>query len=402
MKPSVIVLLLTILLIPLIALSTGTVAAASKTITVPTDYPTIEAAIGNASIGDTVFVKSGIYHVSGYDALTLDKPLSLIGEDRKNTIIEAASYRYGHAVIHISADNVTISGFTINGNGLTCIQIEDSYQHVPIGCRITDNNIINGSWGIITYGSTSTITGDIKTMPSYLTISGNSITDNSIDALYIATTRTTVSNNNLSNNARCGIMVDSARYVTITGNTISGNGGSSEEPFEGGISMGWWGPFDVYGNNITNNKGVGISFKEFCNNCSVAANIIAYNDVGITTFKVEDAGKGNVIYQNNIVGNTQQVALGVLMYPSVPYSEVDAIALDNGSIGNYWSDYSGSGVYSVDGNTVDHYPQTQMVDTSSVQIPEYSNAALVTAVLFVPTAGVAFVVYCRKIKQKPA
>lgn len=401
MKPSAIMILV-LLLIPLIALSTSTAVAAPKTITVPLDYPTIEAAIGNASIGDTVFVKSGTYHVSGYNALTLDKPISLIGEDRTNTIIEAASYRYGHDVICISADNVTVSGFTINGNGLTCIQIEDSYQHVPIGCRITDNNIINGSWGIITYGSTSTLTGEIKTMPSYLTISGNRITDNSIDALYIATTKTTISNNTLANNARCGIMVDSARYVTITGNTISGNGKSSEEPFKGGISMGWWGPFDVYGNNIASNKGIGISFKEFCNNCSVAANTIAYNDVGITTFKVQDAGRGNVIYQNNIVGNNQQVTLGVLMYPSVPYTEVDAIALDNGSIGNYWSDYSGSGIYSVDGQTVDHYPQTGLIDTSSIQIPEYSNAALVTAILFVPATAVVFAVCCKKVKQKPA
>jgi pectin methylesterase-like acyl-CoA thioesterase len=38
-----------------------TVKAESKTITVPDDYPTIQAALNNAVDGDTIFVKKGVY-----------------------------------------------------------------------------------------------------------------------------------------------------------------------------------------------------------------------------------------------------------------------------------------------------------------------------------------------------
>ena len=40
----------------------GTVLAEPKTIVVPDDYPTIGWAIGNASEGDTIFVKKGTYY----------------------------------------------------------------------------------------------------------------------------------------------------------------------------------------------------------------------------------------------------------------------------------------------------------------------------------------------------
>ncbi len=402
MKTSVTLVLIVLFMLPLVAVPISPVRAAPKTITVPTDYATIQAAIDNANAGDTVFVKKGTYLAdSGLYGISIEKPISLIGEDRQNTIIETPINQYRKDVtIQISADNVTISGFTINGNGIVCIRIEDEYSHVPIGDKIIGNNIRNGSWGIITYGSTSTLTGEIKYMPSYLTISDNTITGNSIDALYIASSNTTVSGNTLSDNARCGIMVDSALHVTISGNTISNNGGDSEENFRGGISMGWWGPFYVYGNSITNNKGSGVSFKEFCNNCTIRGNSIANNDVGIAEFSVQDGGKGNVVYQNNFIDNKRQVSLNEKMYSGANYSEADIVALDNGRVGNYWSDYSGSGEYRIDENNIDHYPQTQAVDTSALSISEYSPVTVLflAAILLLGTMGAVLAVYPQKIR----
>jgi len=56
----------------------------SKTIVVPDDYPTITAAIGNATDGDTIFVRSGIYEEK---TLEINKTVSLVGENANNTKI---------------------------------------------------------------------------------------------------------------------------------------------------------------------------------------------------------------------------------------------------------------------------------------------------------------------------
>ena len=101
------------------------VRAAPDTIVVPDDYPTIASSIGNASSGDTILVRSG---TSLEHSLTIDKTLILIGENASDTIISdideaspifGSSIMAGPTAIWISANNVTISGFTIdNGNHL--------------------------------------------------------------------------------------------------------------------------------------------------------------------------------------------------------------------------------------------------------------------------------------------
>lgn len=48
--------LVALFLTSLVVLSPAPVKAESKTIVVPDDYPTIQAALGNVSAGDTIFV----------------------------------------------------------------------------------------------------------------------------------------------------------------------------------------------------------------------------------------------------------------------------------------------------------------------------------------------------------
>jgi hypothetical protein len=67
------------------------VKAQSKTITVPDDYPTIMAAIGNATSGDTILVRSGTYEGPVNSTIVLNKSLSIIGENAQNTIINPIS-----------------------------------------------------------------------------------------------------------------------------------------------------------------------------------------------------------------------------------------------------------------------------------------------------------------------
>ena len=55
------------------------VKAESKTITVPSDFSSIQEAINAADVGDTIFVKRGTY----VENPVVNKSVSLIGEDRE-------------------------------------------------------------------------------------------------------------------------------------------------------------------------------------------------------------------------------------------------------------------------------------------------------------------------------
>jgi nitrous oxidase accessory protein len=232
-------------------------ASSSKTIVVPDDYPTIQAAIGNASTGDIVFVKAGNYSVFGGDGLLIDKSISLMGESSQNTVITVGKYRYGRDAIHITADNVTVSGFYIEGGGIQMgIDIEDSYSHVPIGCKIVGNNIHGCGVAIIAYGSTNTLTGQIKYLPSYLIISGNILSGND-KGIYMSVSNSTVTGNTIDNNKDLGLIIDNCVFLWVSNNTISNNGFASYDGNGGGISLRWWGPFYINKNIITGNYGYG-------------------------------------------------------------------------------------------------------------------------------------------------
>jgi len=64
------VVLVLVFLTSVVTLQSATVKAQTKTIVVPDDYPTIQAAIGNASDGDTVFVKNGVHYYDDTRAFT--------------------------------------------------------------------------------------------------------------------------------------------------------------------------------------------------------------------------------------------------------------------------------------------------------------------------------------------
>ena len=332
------------------------VKASSKTIFVPDDYPTIQTAIDNASQGDTVFVRNGTYN----ENLVIEKPLSLIGEDSRGTTIVGVYVYYSRDTIIVSADDVSISGFTIIGSGSFGIHVENGGSNrQPIGCRIVNNNIMNASTGIIAYGMSNPTTG-IR-YPSDLVISENNITQNTDRGIYCSASNTTISGNSIKANGGEGIIVDECVNVTILQNNIMSNGR--------GLLLRWWGPFYVYGNNITD-MSAGIVFGEFCSNATVYANNISRNGVGVELANVGDIdliGKYNTVYYNNIVDNAQQV---------VVYPKSDVVAWDNGKIGNHWNDHSGHSAYVIDENNSDHYPLTQPVNISSSAPPNSNNHPL--------------------------
>lgn len=112
------VAIITLMIIPLTSLQSSSAASA---LVVPTQFPTIQAAINAASPGNTIKVLPGTYT----EQITINKNLILVGSGAKSTIIRAPATldtnvigRTYIAQISSSA-KVIIGGFTINA-GTNC------------------------------------------------------------------------------------------------------------------------------------------------------------------------------------------------------------------------------------------------------------------------------------------
>lgn len=170
-----------------------------------TEYNLIQEALNHAQHGYTVFVRNGTY----FENLTINKPITLLGEDKETTTIVNNETSQ---VIQVISDFVNIKGFTITSN-------VQSTQHV-IGVKISSNNtsvtdciIMNNSGdGIV-----------ITPFSSNNVIQGNIIINNmgcGVSAAYI--NHTTIKGNHIINN-RVGVSLCSSLYNTITENAIVNN-----------------------------------------------------------------------------------------------------------------------------------------------------------------------------------
>jgi parallel beta-helix repeat protein len=411
---------LLLILVLLIASSIATflpVNAESKTITVPDNYPTIQAAIGNASAGDTIFVRKGTYN----ENIVIDKPLSLTGEDSQETIIKGNYYRFGFQswTILVKADDVSILGFTITGTSFGIQTLGGSYGYSASRCRIIGNNIENNfENGIFIYSGEDH------------TIKGNNITGNGMDGISISFSNCAISENNITENKQRGISVTGSNEVIINQNNISGNGIDEHTPsdLKGGLQLQSTGPFYVYGNNITYNQGCGVQF-EYCSNALVYQNNIEHNDIGVDLDNLiltseATAGSGNVVFNNNLINNSENAFVDhvnptdISNIPDAIGNGTDIVLWDNGTIGNYWSDYlsrypnaaevdtSGIGntPYIVDENNTDHYPLTQQVDISTASPPPSTPRSILTELIAIAAItsivmGIILLIYFKKRKH---
>jgi len=103
----------------------------------PNNYSKIQAAINNASDGDTIFVydDSSPY----YENIVIDKSITLIGEN-KNTVIMGKGEE---DVVYICASDVTIKNFTITGSYMpdTGIHIFNSTGNKIFDCILENNGM---------------------------------------------------------------------------------------------------------------------------------------------------------------------------------------------------------------------------------------------------------------------
>ncbi len=339
----------------------STVKAHTKTIIVPEDFPTIQEAIANASTGDTIFVKSGIYYLPPFTKI--DKGISLIGQNAQNTIISGqrelfASFQ-AEDEIEVLSSNVRISGFTITD----CKNVIYIYQPNLSEISIT-NNIIENNFEVIVSDS----------ILQNVLISGNSFLNNS-GAISLFSINSIVTNNTFSGNS-FAISINGGNNVTVNYNQIVNN--------HFGLSLYEVSNANVYDNNITGNvedphyplgAGYGINISQDCNSSIIYENNIERNTYGITlpNFRLLSEhyifqGSGNQIYHNNFINNSQN-AFVEHQYPFNITGIINGTATvswDNGKVGNYWSDYKGTGSYIIDQNNIDHYPLAQQANLSLI------------------------------------
>ena len=318
----------------------------SRTLTVPDDYPTIQAAVSAAGSGDTIYARKGVYT----ENIILGKSLTLQGEDRRATIIDGS----GHAsTIQITASHVHLNGLTIK-NGLDGINLTSNLpvHHLTVqDCVVTENArqgmIIRNSGGfhliedcIFSYNGDYAVNAHqfSRSIIRNCEVFGNGTGLRVGWGWYIQ-----VTGNHVYRNLSYGIYPDSCYYSTVDKNLIYANSKT-------GIKMGY------------------ISSRN-----TIRENIIMGHEEGILIGLEWGGYSENRFYHNDIIDN--QTALGETEKGLAGFQH-----WDNGhpSGGNFWSDFAGrdkdhdeigDAPHELAGGARDHFPR---------MTPQHSLSALVT------------------------
>jgi hypothetical protein len=135
-----------VLAVAALAISPLTVAsAAPRTLTVPGDFPTIQAAVNAAQPGDTVLISPGRYK----EAVVVKTPhITIRGLDRNKVLIDG-EFKRPNGILVNKANDVTIENLTACCNTSNGVLWSDVTGYT--GHYLTAYN--NGDYGIFAYGS---------------------------------------------------------------------------------------------------------------------------------------------------------------------------------------------------------------------------------------------------------
>ena len=355
------------------------------------NYVSIQEAIDAPQTldGHMLLVNPGVYS----EHLAVHKSLKIVGSGAEATIVDGGGFG---TVVHINANNVLFSGFTVRNGGNSSVDFLNSgifidycenvtisndtvancrygvYLFHSANSRLIDNNVsMNYEDGVWLYYSRSSILErntiasnkynfgvfgqnfaefnhtvdtsnvvDDKPIRYEIGLS-NKVFDSRIEAgtLYlINANNVTVRDLHLSRNGN-GLFLWNATDSKVENVTVSDNNyGIFLQESNGNVIRGnkcpnnWVGIFlensdqnSVKGNSAPTNE-KGISLYDSNDNC-LEGNTVVANLYGIRFF----ASSSNKICHNNLIENTEQIDL-------VNSHDND---LDDGSEGNFWSDYSG-------------------------------------------------------------
>jgi len=310
--------------------------------------------------------RTGLVFVYGsnrsYDEeLNIDIPVTIRGESAARVVIDGGWF--SGAVVRVGNQDVTIEGMTLTGDdyaleagkGADGLAIRDVITgDVYGGLRIAnvDGLVIEGSTvvgaqaydGIEIQGSTNVLIGG----------SGNNVSDGAERGIYVnGSSEVEILDNIIMNNDGTGLNVSFSVNVTVTNNTILGNGGGfftqgaapGVEPLQGGNGGMWFWQTDptavesnvvmgngmvgigiagpgstdlaLQGNRVTRNQGFGILVREGASRISIADEVSENRGSGIFLDNVTDVTiLSSTIADNDGVGVHGQFAMNVLVRDS--------------------------------------------------------------------------------------
>ncbi|MBA7535381.1 hypothetical protein ES705_27634 [subsurface metagenome] len=318
-----------------------------------TYYHTIQEAIDDesTSAGDTIEVAAGTYS----EAVLIDKQLILNGANASKSIIDGGET----TAITISADDVTVDGFTLDGG----ITLDDSSNTISGGT--ISNNIITGADnpdepikaenGILLgwdYGKGVdwiTIENNIiknnrckgirfacpikyiswgGTTPgnSHITVCNNEIKDNKAGMDTYGPGPNTIIDNIISDNVNAGMNLRFDDGDVVTGNIITNNTGPgitlcqvTNTVVENNSVSGHQSIDIAGGSGIAGSKGSGIQILKASEDNTIRFNDIYDNNYGVFIRSKQGLQpSGNSINRNNIHGNKTYGILNALIDPLVP------------------------------------------------------------------------------------
>jgi parallel beta-helix repeat protein len=280
-----------------------------------------------------------------------------------------------------SSDNIT---YTLTGN-ITITNISN-----PNGIVVDRDNIVLDGAGYTVTGSGAS-NGFLLSVGNGITLDNmsnvtinNMMITNFTNGIYLHySSNNTLSGNNLTNNYN-GVNLELSSSNTLSGNNITANN-------ESGIVLGYSDNNLLSSNNVTTND-IGVYLETSSGNTLSGNNITANNDSGVWL----DFSSNNFIFRNNFMNNTIQVTTNGL-----------ANIWDNGSTGNYWSDYltkypsatETNGIwntpYVIDSNNTDYYPLA--VPMMETVVPEFPSFLILP--LFLIATLLAVIIYKKKGRE---
>src|SRR3989304_5015482 len=276
--------------------------------------------------------------------------------------------------------------------------------------RVGDTYTLTGDvGGISVQRSNMILDGNGHTLPgivSSIDSLGNNVTIKNSGGVYLKNVENVMVKNLIIKDCQIGIYLEQCSNVTVSANTITGTYVSIPEmQATGGIYV-WGGSSHIIsGNHIANNLG-GIYLGYGTEHNIIVDNNITGNTLGgISIWE----SPNNTIYRNRFINNTIQakdVAVNYSYWNTTSFN-----IWDNGSQGNYWSDYSGKDAdgdgigdtpYVIDENNKDHYPLMEPFTTPKFPDGENPSAAATWIAVSAVAAGfgAAALFYFKKKRQK--
>jgi parallel beta-helix repeat protein len=328
------------------------VKAQNKTLVVPGDYPNIASAIGNATDGDTVFIKNGTYDGPINQTIEIHKSISIIGQNSETTIIRLHPkysvywictneyYNFLSPAIDIRADDVSIANLTLN---FFC-NIEVYGDRVSfLGNKLNshcDETGLTGATGLQVKGSNCQMENNVISGTVSIEGRNNIIVQNNINfGLSLQGDKNVVASNYIR-----GLSLCKSSNNEIRGNNITNNGNSD-------MAVCLLNSFEnIFQKNRITNEGDGNHYIDY--------------DVDL------EESNSNTFFNNLFFNNFGIPINRELSINQKTTNFSDGNFWDNGKIGNYWSDYQtkypnaseigSSGIwatpYVINANNTDNYP----------------------------------------------